>query len=70
MTSPIIHEFAKPNTLYSFLYNTFLLPFFFFVLLSRLIKSVNFSHNKHKFAKYVLSLGTSYVIIGLGYNKL
>ena len=41
-TNPINQVFAKSNTLYSFLYNTFLLPFF--VLLGWGIKSGNFSH--------------------------
>ena len=38
-TSPINQLFAKPNSLYSFLYNTLRLPFFF-VLLGRGLKVV------------------------------
>ena len=42
-TSPINQLFAKPNSLYSFLYNTFRLPFFFGVTRPG-IRSGNFSH--------------------------
>ena len=42
-TSPINQLFAKPNSLYSFLYNTFRLPSFFCVIRPG-IRSGNFSH--------------------------